>query len=392
MGSSSRRDTLLDLVYGAVADPSRWRDVLIGISDHLDAEGGMLAHVPAKGTGTPIMIYGRLSEEHGRLFQTHYAWNPWSLAMRDVPLGKAVIVNSLLEPGAIFKTDFYADVLRPQRHVDIMNVGHAAVSQNGAIGGFGFSLSARGAEKAHHNVRRLQRLAPHLSRALDASLQFGRLADGARQLERVLQMMPNPALLLDGKGYITHANPAAEALLQSRDGLSFALDGGLQLTAALPAETAALSKALAQALAVASGAGDRLCEPMLLSRPSGAAPLLVMPVPLPPPTFAFWDLLERPRVLVLIVDPGAPSRAAAGAIQAAFGLTAAEARVAVMVAGGLTGPQAAAKLGLSPETVKTHLKRCFDKTGVHSQVALARLLGALPAASTNGGGGIDDVQ
>jgi DNA-binding CsgD family transcriptional regulator len=28
--------------------------------------------------------------------------------------------------------------------------------------------------------------------------------------------------------------------------------------------------------------------------------------------------------------------------------------------------------------VKTHLKRCFDKTGVHSQVGLARMLAALP--------------
>ncbi|MGB3866679.1 MAG: helix-turn-helix transcriptional regulator, partial [Xanthobacteraceae bacterium] len=111
------------------------------------------------------------------------------------------------------------------------------------------------------------------------------------------------------------------------------------------------------------------------------------PVPLPPPAFALWDLLERPRVLVLIVDPGASSQAATAAIQAVFGLTAAETRVAVLIAGGLSGPQVAAKLGLSPETVKTHLKRCFDKTGVHSQVALARLLGALPAVSAGGGGG-----
>lgn len=385
MGSSSGRDTLLDLIYGAAADPSRWRDVLIRISDHLDAEGGMLAHVPARGTGAPIMTYGRLSEEHGRLFQTHYAWNPWTIAMRDVPMGRAVVVNSLLEHGAIFKTDFYADVLRPQGHVDIIDLGHAAVSRDGGIGGFGFCLSARGAEKAHRNVRRLQRLAPHLSRALDASLQFGRLADGVRHLESVLQLMPNPALLLDRRGRVTHANPAAEALLRARDGLSFTLDGSLQLAAASPAETTALSKALAQALAVASGAGDKLGEPLRLCRPSGAAPLLVMPVPLPPPALALWDLFERPRVLVLIVDPGAPARAAAGAIQAVFGLTASEARVAALIAGGLSGPQVAAKLGLSPETVKTHLKRCFDKTGVHSQVALARLLGALPAVSAGGG-------
>lgn len=376
--AASRHNSMLDLIYGAVADPGRWPEVLTRISDHLEAEGGMLIHIPAKGKGVPIAVYGRLSEEHGGLVREHYAWNPWSTAMLNVPFNKAVVVNSLLEPGALFKTGFYADVLRPQGHVDIMNTKHIAMSQDGGIGGFGFCLSARGTERAHQNVQHLQRLTPHLDRALNASLQLGHLADGTRQLERVLQLMPNPALLLDGKGRITRANPAAEVLLQTGDGLSFSRDGSLQLSATLPAETAALSKALAQAVAVASGANDELGEPLRLSRPSGAAPLLVLPVPLPPPAFAMWELLEHARVLVLIVDPSASSRAAVSAIQTAFGLTVAEARVAALIASGLSGPRTAATLGLSPETVKTHLKRCFEKTGVHSQVGLARLLGALP--------------
>ena len=201
----------------------------------------------------------------------------------------------------------------------------------------------------------------------------------------MLQLMPNPALLLDGKGRITLANPAAEALLRSGDGLALDRDGGLQLAAALPRETTALSRALAQALDVASGTGSELGGPLRLTRPSGAAPLLVLPVPLPPPAFALWEMREQARVLVLIVDPSAPSRAAASAIQTTFDLTAAEARVAVLIGSGLSGPATAAVLGISPSTVKTHLKRCFEKTGVHSQVGLARILGALPIDPSRGG-------
>jgi DNA-binding CsgD family transcriptional regulator len=224
----------------------------------------------------------------------------------------------------------------------------------------------------------LQRLTPHLGRALDATIKLGHLADGTRQLTRVLQLMPNPALLLDGKGRITLANAAAEALLRTGDGLALDRDGGLQLAAALPAETVALTRALAQALAVASETGSELGGPLRLTRPSGAAPLLLLPVPLPPPAFALWEMLEQARLLVLIVDPSAQSRTTAAAIQTTFGLTPAEARVAVLIGSGLSGPETAAMLGISPSTVKTHLKRCFEKTGVHSQVALARILGALP--------------
>ena len=96
-------------------------------------------------------------------------------------------------------------------------------------------------------------------------------------------------------------------------------------------------------------------------------------------------MLEQARVLVLIVDPSAQSRATAAAIQTTFGLTPAEARVAVLIGSGRSGPETAAMLGISPSTVKTHLKRCFEKTGVHSQVGLARILGALPIDPSIGG-------
>jgi len=146
-----------------------------------------------------------------------------------------------------------------------------------------------------------------------------------------------------------------------------------------------LARALALALAVASGIDTELGEPLRLTRPSGAAPLLVLPVPLPPPAFALWEMLEQARLLVLIIDPGTQSRAVAAAIQTTFGLTVAEARIAVLIGSGLSGPETAARLGISPSTVKSHLKRCFEKTGVHSQVGLARILGALPIDPAIGG-------
>jgi DNA-binding CsgD family transcriptional regulator len=380
----SRQDALVDLIYAAVADPDRWPETLTRLSDHLDAVGGMLIYAPG-GRGRFLNVLGRLSEELMEIVARHYVWNPWTTAMKSVPFGKAVAANSLVAAGTIARTGFYADVLAPQGIVDMVNVSHRAMAHDGGVGGFGFSFSPRRADRMDENVRRVQRLTPHLSRALEATLKLGHLADGSRQLARVLQLMPSPALLLDGTGRITSANPAAELLLRMRDGLAFDRSGGLQLTAALPVDAAALSRALALALDVASGTGTELGEPLRLTRPSGAAPLLVLPVPLPPPAFALWEMMEQARVLVLIIDPSAQSRATATVIQTTFGLTPAEARVAVLIASGRSGPETAALLGISPSTVKTHLKRCFEKTGVHSQVGLARILAALPIDPSIGG-------
>lgn len=58
----------------------------------------------------------------------------------------------------------------------------------------------------------------------------------------------------------------------------------------------------------------------------------------------------------------------------AFRLTPAESRVAARVARGATAPEAARELGLSPETVKTHVRSVLQKTGAHGVKDLARLL------------------
>jgi DNA-binding CsgD family transcriptional regulator/PAS domain-containing protein len=372
-------DELLDLIYSVVPDPTRWSEVLVGVSDHLGAVGGMLAHVPAPGSGKPVaQILGRLPEEPSAIFREHYAWNPWTVAVARAPFGKAVSADSLIERGSIRKTAFYADVLRPWGHVDILDINHRSLAADGSVGGFGFCLSAAGAETAQERVRLLDRLSPHLCRAFEASLWMEGRADGRRQMSVVLELMPNAALLLDGRGRIVQANNAAEALLRKSDGVAFDADASIQLVATLPAERQVLVRALREALDASIGKAGGLFAPVRVSRSSGAASLLVMPVPLPRPSFAFWDMIAPARTLVVIVDPAARSRTASSAIRAAYGLTAAEARVALLLASGVTGAQMPAMLGVTRATIKTHLKRCFEKTGVHSQAELSRLLTLLP--------------
>ncbi|MDR3718090.1 MAG: LuxR C-terminal-related transcriptional regulator [Bryobacteraceae bacterium] len=57
-----------------------------------------------------------------------------------------------------------------------------------------------------------------------------------------------------------------------------------------------------------------------------------------------------------------------------YALTSAETRVAVEVAEGCKPSEIAQRLGLSIHTVRSHLKRIFLKTGVHSQAGLVRAL------------------
>ncbi len=60
--------------------------------------------------------------------------------------------------------------------------------------------------------------------------------------------------------------------------------------------------------------------------------------------------------------------------ETAFGLTPAEARAAALIARGATAREAAQALGISPETIKTHMKAVLQKTGAKGAKDLARLL------------------
>jgi DNA-binding CsgD family transcriptional regulator len=60
-----------------------------------------------------------------------------------------------------------------------------------------------------------------------------------------------------------------------------------------------------------------------------------------------------------------------------FGLTAAEARLAALIGSGETIERAAEQLGIVTSTARAHLKRVFDKMGVHRQAELVALIARL---------------
>ncbi len=86
-----------------------------------------------------------------------------------------------------------------------------------------------------------------------------------------------------------------------------------------------------------------------------------------------WVLFEDGKILVSFNDEQLLKRRIAVA-QGIYGLSAAQAQLAILVAAGLDLAAAAENLGVTVNTVRTHLQRMFDRTGAHSQSALVGLL------------------
>ena len=86
-----------------------------------------------------------------------------------------------------------------------------------------------------------------------------------------------------------------------------------------------------------------------------------------------WVTADSGLILVLVNDRDlAASRLEMAAL--IFGFSPAQTRVAEALIAGHDRQGAADHLNVSLNTVRTHLQRMFEKTGVHSQQALVRIL------------------
>ena len=163
------------------------------------------------------------------------------------------------------------------------------------------------------------------------------------------------------------ANQVAESMLRAGRGLFLGRDG---LRAEIPGETRQLRRAIADCVKPHPGFGGAGGH-FRLSREHGV-PLTVLVAP--HHTRLGWIDIARPRAILFIADPEAKANVRRQWLREDFGLTPAEAAVAVEVleADGLQA--AAGRLGISLATAHTHLAHVFDKTSTRRQAELVRLL------------------
>jgi DNA-binding CsgD family transcriptional regulator len=362
----------IEAIYDAAARPVVWTSALERIADYVGGSGAMLAYSDFRRQSGTLVI-GRLREDLSDIYLRHYTSNPLAEGIMRGQIVAPVLGSTLAD---LRRSAMHADILEPQRIADQAMVGVASLLGKEGVGGFSVTLSQRQADRGAEVLERLGRLAPHLSRAVQLSLDMARHRDGAATQNTLLGALPTAALLLGRNGLLLEANEPAEAMLRESDGLT--IDSDRQLHALHAEDERRLRHAIAAARGKAIDEERRLREGVRVARPSGRPPYLVIATPLPPSSFLLREMAgEAARTLVQIIDPTAAPRRASRMLRQGFGLTAAEARVAVLIATGLGAPQVAMALGVTVNTVRTHVARCFEKTGVRSQVVLARLISAM---------------
>lgn len=214
-------------------------------------------------------------------------------------------------------------------------------------------------------VELLDGLRPHLARA---AMLGARLAlERARTAAATLEGLGLPAAVLGARGQLLVANRLIESMIPSviKDCPSRLRFTDPRADRLLQAGVAALAPHSGR-----SGAAQSFPVAGVDGGPASVAHLL-------PVKGQACDIFGSMQSLLVIMPLQNTSIAPAGLVQALFDFTPAEARVAVALGEGASVDDAARQLRVSRETVRTHLRAIFSKTGVSRQSALVKLLAGL---------------
>ncbi|HEX2019659.1 MAG TPA: helix-turn-helix transcriptional regulator [Aurantimonas sp.] len=223
-------------------------------------------------------------------------------------------------------------------------------------------------EFTREEARKLQVLSQHLARVLEVKDALSSTTLANDGILAAYDALDDGIVIFDQAGIVLHMNALARRLAASRDGIT--LQNGV-LTAADTVSSDALLRMMTSTIKVAAGEQYDLPKPIGIRRQSSPHPLIVRSYVVPNSNPA-----NRIGVIKL-QERSAWNHPTAETIQAATGLTKAEAMLALALLDGVSVVGYAKANDLSEHTVRTHMKNILSKLGLTRQVEVVTLLARL---------------
>lgn len=371
--------SLVDSAYDAALTGLGWHEVLIDIADKSRVENAALVIVDNHNGWSSVT-----APRADPLVIEDYSKSWWqkdvtAQATSTSPVG---VMTSLENTGRdlFFASEFYNDFWR-RSGLGAERVASNLMIGDGVFASFVLQASVHRDDIDSETTELFEALIPHLVRAVTLQRKV-RMVEHQRDLaEATARRSGVGAMLVDVETRLIVADADAEAVIVSRDDLT--IDQGI-VHLGNAADTLRLHRLVASS--VGSGTAPRgggLKTIGGTGPPPGRAPLRIDVVPYPSPFtnaaphFGMPTIASpRPAAVLLISDPEQRQKAQREVLKSRFGLTPAECAFALEILKGDGREAAAARLGISVSTARTHLSRIFEKTDVRRQAELVRLLSA----------------
>jgi DNA-binding CsgD family transcriptional regulator len=349
----------------AVLEPGRWPVLMEEICAAVDATGAAMLQSDVRTEDIPRTP--SISEFFDKIYFQNKLHESDVRAARGVPL----LLSGTTK--VITDADLFASETEMLRNPLYVHLGEWGLRWFAAIGfkagpalwGLTIQRTPRQGMFEPDEVAALSHLADRLTQAATLSTAVGRTTIVG--VTNALDLIDRPALALDRLGRLIAINKKAATYL----GREFVVRSGR--IALIDKEAQAGLVQLIDQLRTSSDLQPYLLPPVIVRRAAGG-PLVLHPLPVPA---AARSPFLGARAVLVVKDMESDVVVEESLLIRLFGLTPAQAKLAVRIATGSSVEEAAAELGVGSETMRKHLKAVFAKTDTHRQGELVALLGKL---------------
>jgi DNA-binding CsgD family transcriptional regulator len=350
------------LIYDAALDQSQWPQALGALSDAAGAQGACSLVANKQSDSIEWVSFSGPCAGLAPEYIKHYsAVDPYTPLIAESPAGSRLWLSELVPHEALRKNEWYNDFVEKNSIKDIFG-GKLLETQSRVIM-FGFHA---GGEKAVLPGRKqeidvlLEALGKSVS--LQTKLQnAGWMPSAAVQ---ALDQLSAAVILVDRDRRVFELNRTAERIIETADGL--VIRSG-HLGAIRSIDQNKIAEAIASATAkqgIKTGS-----EGLLVARREGRPSYVLAVAPLSRDKVSH----DRPLAIVLVINPEWRAPSLEGVIRI-FGLSPAEARLAIALMQGRRTRDIARSFGVEITTVRTQLSSILKKVGVERQSDLIKAL------------------
>ena len=376
---STALNDLVAGIYEAGVNPDLWGEVMPGISG-LFGDAGIAFGVVNLQRGLLLSPWHNFSPDCMRALAERYNTptnNPCIKVVASTAPLTVASLESVVSNSELARTDFYNDQMRPHKlwHGLIANIYR---DREHLVGLASYRTASAGAYEATETAH-LALLLPHLYRSIRVFIRLTSIGALAAAGTEIINRLPQGIIVTDAAGRVGFANSAAEAMIAESDGLTIR-DGVLQTSRRKETEQLVRLIGEAAGVPVAKGRVEIMrTGAMQVSRPSMRQPLPLVVAPM-----RFGDSSPRGplAVSIIISDPERLPEATAETLVRLYRLTAAEAKLAVLLIRGHSPRAAADELGVTINTVRTHIRHLLLKTETERLTDLVRRIMSGPGAIT----------
>lgn len=368
-------DDVVGDLYGAVLDPARLQRAISKADRLLGSDLCHIVGISNQGAETfRLMSHGATHAVGDRYAEHYHRIDPRRLHMQQAQVGSTHRCSEVFDARFVSGDPFYQEFLIPAGFRYVIGAClHRSANEQVFVA---FNHGAGRADFDDHEQRFFERYIAHLGRAMGSVFAHAPLA-AALASEGALQALEVGVMAFDRHGRMIYANRQADGLL------------GSALRQQFSAGTLAEGGALAALFRRVQRDGH--APTLALRAAPGTAPLFVSGMRTRPDreedgSGAFDAYLGRLQPAVVLVFSLGKNRAVLppSELMQMFGLSAAEARLAHALGGGMSVQEFAALYSVSVATVRTQLRALLYKTGEARQQDLVRMLIALPRNAAEG--------